>query len=229
MKDIFISHAWGKDELDRDNHERCKLIAEKLIINGYTVWIDSNEMYGNIDSSIMKGINNCKIVLVCLTRKYCDKINNCAVNQLTNDNCYKEWNYSLFKQKIIIPVLMEPSMINHFLENEGIIQMYLNSLMFVDFTKNLNDDFDMLCKYLKRNNILNFNEKKFYSGNSNSFNNFVQSITGVSIKSVSPRTIKKLRKNFFSSKNLINKKNILTEKINILKYKSKKLNATIYI
>ena len=171
MKDIFISHAWGKDELDRDNHERCKLIAEKLIINGYTVWIDSNEMYGNIDSSIMKGINNCKIVLVCLTRKYCDKINNCAVNQLTNDNCYKEWNYSLFKQKIIIPVLMEPSMINHFLENEGIIQMYLNSLMFVDFTKNLNDDFDMLCKYLKRNNILNLNEKKFYSGNSNSFNN----------------------------------------------------------
>ena len=229
MKDIFISHAWGKDELDRDNHERCKLIAEKLIINGYTVWVDSNEMYGNIDSSIMKGINNCKIVLVCLTRKYCDKINNCAVNQLTNDNCYKEWNYSLFKQKIIIPVLMEPAMINNFLHNEGIIQMYLNSLMFVDFTKNLNDDFDILCKNLKRNNILNLNEKKFYSGNSNSFNNFVQSITGVSIKSVSPRTIKKLRKNFFSSKNLINKKNILTEKIYTLKYKYKKLNTTIYI
>lgn len=35
MKDIFISHAWGKDELDRDNHERCKILANKLINNGY--------------------------------------------------------------------------------------------------------------------------------------------------------------------------------------------------
>ena len=45
MKDIFISHAWGKDELDRDNHERCKILANKLINKGYTVWIGSNEIY----------------------------------------------------------------------------------------------------------------------------------------------------------------------------------------
>ena len=211
MKDIFISHAWGKDELDRDNHERCKLIAQKLIDNGYTVWIDFNEMYGNIDSSIMKGINNCKIVLVCLTKKYCDKINNCAINQLTNDNCYKEWNYSLFRQKIIIPILMEPCMINIFLQKEGIIQMYLNSLMYIDFTINLEDDFNMLCKYLRRNNLYNFEEKKIYSGVSNSFSNFVQTITGMSFKSVSPRTLNKLHKNFNNSK-------LITSK-----YKTKKL------
>ena len=86
MKDIFISHAWRKDELDRDNHERCKILANKLINNGYSVWIDSNDLYGNIDSSIMKGINNCKIVLVCLTKRYCDKINTCAINQLSNES-----------------------------------------------------------------------------------------------------------------------------------------------
>ena len=215
MKDIFISHAWGKDELDRDNHERCKILANKLINNGYSVWIDSNDLYGNIDSSIMKGINNCKIVLVCLTRKYCDKINNCVVNQLTNDNCYKEWNYSLFKQKIIIPILMEPSMINHFLKNEGIIQMYLNSLMFIDFTNNFDDDFNILCKNLRINNVLKYSEKKFYSGNSNSFNNFVKAITGLSIKCISPRTIYKLQKNFENSKLLTDKykkKNLINKK-----------------
>ena len=212
MKDIFISHSWGKDELDRDNHERCKLIAQKLINNGYTVWIDSNEIYGNIDSSIMKGINNCKIVLVCLTRKYCDKINNCSINQLTNDNCYKEWNYSLFKQKIIIPILMEPSMINYFLHNEGIIQMYLNSLMFINFSINLEDDFNTLCKYLRKNNLFNFEEKKIYSGVSNSFSNFVKIITDMSLKSISPRTLNKLHNNFHAIK-------IITDK-----YKTKNLN-----
>ena len=205
MKDIFISHAWGKDELDRDNHKRCKLIAQKLIEHGYTVWIDSNEIYGNIDFSIMKGINNCKIVLVCLTKRYCDKINSCAINQLSNDNCYKEWNYSLFRQKIIIPILMEPSMINIFLNGEGIIQIYLNSLMFIDFTANLEDDFNILCKYLRKNNLFNFKEKKYYSGVSNSFSNFVELITGMPLKSISPRIISKLNIDFHKNRFKINK------------------------
>ena len=200
MKDIFISHAWGKDELDRDNHERCKILADKLIQDGYSVWVDANDLHGNIDSSIMKGINNCKIVLICLTKRYCDKINTCALNQLSNDNCYKEWNYSLFRQKIIIPVLMEPTMINIFLNGQGIIQMYLNSLMFIDFTNNFDDDFNILCKNLRINNVLKYSEKKFYSGNSNSFNNFVKAITGMSLKSISPRSINKLQQNFQNSK-----------------------------
>ena len=91
---------------------------------------------------------------------------------------------------------MEPSMINHFLKNEGIIQMYLNSLMFIDFTNNFDDDFNILCKNLRINNVLKYSEKKFYSGNSNSFNNFVKAITGMSLKSISPRSIDKLQKNF---------------------------------
>ena len=58
-KQIFISHAWGNDELNRDNHKRCIKLSELLEKNGYTTWIDNNEMFGNIDSAIMKGINNC--------------------------------------------------------------------------------------------------------------------------------------------------------------------------
>jgi len=229
MKDIFISHAWGKDELDRDNHERCKILANKLINNGYSVWIDSNDLYGNIDSSIMKGINNCKIVLVCLTKRYCDKINTCVINQLSNDNCYKEWNYSLFRQKIIIPVLMEPNMINIFLNGQGIIQMYLNSLMFIDFTNNFDNDFNILCKNLRINNVLKYTEKKFYSGNSNSFNNFVKAITGMSLKSISPRSINKLQQNFQNSKKSFNKKNLLIKKFNIINSNSKKIKTIINI
>ena len=214
MKDIFISHAWGRDELNRDNHKRCQLIADKLFNYGYSVWFDSNDLYGNIDSSIIKGIDNCKIVLVCLTKRYCDKINNCVMNQLINDNCYKEWNYSLFKQKIIIPILMEPSMINYFLKNGGIIQMYLNSIMFINFTTNLEDDFNMLCKCLLKNNVFHLEEKKMYLGVSNSFSNFVKIITDMPLESISPKSIDKLQKNFKNSKELLNIKNPKNKKIN---------------
>ena len=48
-KEIFISHAWGQDSLKRDNHLRCKKIADFLILNGYSVWFDTYDMVGNID------------------------------------------------------------------------------------------------------------------------------------------------------------------------------------
>jgi hypothetical protein len=196
MKDIFISHAWGKDLLGRDNHKRCKLIADNLLSKGYTVWFDSYDLYGNIDSTIMKGINNCKVVIICLTKKYCDKINNSVINQLPNDNCYKEWNYSLFKQKIIIPVLMEPCMHEIYLKNDGIIPMYLNSLMFMDFTENIEDDITMLYKTLKSHNVYNTEEKIFYNGVSNSFSDFIKSFTNTNVKSLSPRIIHKIKNKY---------------------------------
>ena len=196
MKDIFISHAWGNDQLGRDNHKRCKLIADNLLSKGYSVWFDSYDLYGNIDSTIMNGINNCKVVIICLTKKYCDKINNSVINQLPNDNCYKEWNYSLFKQKIIIPVLMEPSMHEIYLKNDGIIPMYLNSLMYVDFTENLVDDITILYKTLKSHGVYNLEERVFYNGVSNSFTDFIKSITGLNIKSLSPRIIQKIKNKY---------------------------------
>lgn len=211
MKDVFISHNWGKDTLGRDNHKRCKELADKLIDKGYNVWFDSYDLYGNIDSNIIKGINNCSIIIICLTKKYCDKINTSAYTLHLNDNCYKEWNYTLFKQKIIIPVIMEPCMIDIFLNGDGIIQMYLNSIMFMDFSNNIEDDFEILCKTLKHNNIFTNDEKKFYKGNSNSFNNFVQAITGLSLRSLSPRTMLKLNKKFYKEKK-INNKSILKNK-----------------
>lgn len=201
MKDIFISHCWGKDELDRDNHLRCKNLTDKLLNSGYSVWFDSYDMSGNIDSSIMKGINNAKVIIICLTHKYCEKINNAVLNRTPNDNCYKEWNYSLFKQKKIIPVILEPCMINTFLNEDGIIQMYLNSTMFIDFSNNFEEEFVLLKKNLKLLNVYNIYEKKFYKiDNSNSFNNFVKSLTGMSLKSLSPRTVQRLSKNFENEK-----------------------------
>ena len=95
---------------------------------------------------------------------------------------------------------MEPCMIDIFLTESGIIQMYLNSIIYIDLSSNLEDDFNILCKSMRHHSIYTKNEKVYYNNNSNSFSDFVQSITGLTVKSISPRTIKILNKKFKKNK-----------------------------
>ena len=46
--DCFLTHAWGKDMLGRDNHERVSRINSELKKRGISVWFDSERMIGNI-------------------------------------------------------------------------------------------------------------------------------------------------------------------------------------
>jgi hypothetical protein len=197
-KQLFLSHAWGKDNLNRDNHLRCKELTRILTNKGYSIWFDDNEMYGNIDSAVMKGINNCHAVLICLTEKYCNKINNAIHMQTPNDNCFKEWNYSLFKQKIIIPIIMEPCMNDILLHQDGVIQMYLNSTMYIDLSDRFEHDngLSLLYKTLKKYNIYNREERQFYNIKENSsFDNLIILFNNA-LKSLSPRSpIRKKNRN----------------------------------
>ena len=167
---IFISHAWGTDATGRDNHERCRQLAKRLKEEyRYNIWIDHAEMYGNIDSAITRGINNSTVVLICLTEKYNSKINDAANNCRPNDNCYKEWNYSLFKQKLIIPIIMEESMKEIYLQREGIIPMYFHSTLFIDASSDIDNAtreiHETLEKHRSRKSYNNTNNNK----NSSSF------------------------------------------------------------
>ena len=173
-KDIFISHAWGIDSNNRDNHIRCKLIADLLINKGYSVWFDTYDMCGNIDSCIMNGINNCSIFIICITEKYFAKINTAINTFKVNDNCFKEWNYAMFKQKTIIPIIMDNKSIYSYNNEDGIIQMYLSSAMYINFSENLINDKNLLFKTLKNYNIYTNNEKKIYNIKTNtSFDNLL--------------------------------------------------------
>ena len=183
-KQIFLSHAWGKDSNNRDNHLRCKELKDKLLLYGYNVWFDDNDMYGNIDSAIINGINNCKVVLLCLTERYNNKINNAVKTNNFNDSCYKEFNYSVFKNKIIIPVIMDNKMKELYFTGDGLIQMYFNSTLYIDMSENINNDFELLCKSLKKYNVYTKDEQKKYNivenSKSNNMNLFLNnSITRV--------------------------------------------------
>ena len=196
-KKIFISHSWGKDLLNRNNHSRCIEFANKLKKVGYNVWIDNDEMVGNIDNSIIKGINNSVVVLICLTEKYIDKINNAIINLNLNDNCYKEWNYSLFKKKIIIPIIMEEKAKKILLNESGIIQMYLNNILFIDMSNNFDEEFKLLCKTLAYYNVYAKKHNIFYkSKNIKNIKNFrlnLNTFLCKTINNLSPR--KKIKRN----------------------------------
>lgn len=191
-KDIFLSHAWGTDHENRNNHHRVKLLSKQLISKGYSVWFDENDIIGNIDNSIIKGITNSQVVIVCLTEKYCNKINNSVYHNSPNDNCYKEWNFCLFKQKKIIPVIMEKKMEEVFLKNDGVIQMYLNNVMFINFYDDEDNDFKILCKTLRQYSVYNKDEKNFMNIKPNSsfdkLKDMLQ-LSPISRKQPSPLTI----------------------------------------
>ena len=214
-KQIFISHAWGQDEFNRDNHKRCIKLSSLLQKSGYTTWIDNNEMFGNIDSAIMKGINNCSVVLICLTEKYCTKINNAVNNQSPNDNCYKEWNYSLFKKKSIIPIIMENKMKEIFTTQDGVIQMYLSSTLFIDMSESFDEEFTLLCRTLKNLGVYNKEEKKIIKNKENkSFDNLVL-IFNKAMHNLSPRKLGQISpKKKYKTDKVINNK--------ILRHPSKK-------
>ena len=158
IKDIFISHNWGIDNENRDNHKRCLELAELLIKNGYSVWIDEYDMAINIDFKIIEAINNSSIVLMCLTDVYCKKITYGISRQIIIDNCYKEWNYTFYKKKKIIPLLMEKDVLNSYWIS--IIELYLHNTYYIDMSNEIEDNILILKKQLIHNKIKTNKDKK---------------------------------------------------------------------
>ncbi len=162
-KNLFMSHTWRYDELNRDTHERVKLISNALKELGYTTWFDEDDMVnGNIDISMAEGIDNCDCFIVCLTKNYIKKINEASKNMLIRDNCYKEFNYANVSNKIMIPLILEPE-INRL---SGIIGLYLGNQYFIDFSfsdfksKAFYDSIEKLDIALKKYKIIENSIKK---------------------------------------------------------------------
>ena len=196
MKEIFISHSWQKDGLGRNNHIRSKTLCDNLKESGYSVWFDHYDMGHNIDNSIMKNISTCNVFIVCLTKTYCDKINS-AVSSGVGNNCFKEWNYALYKKKTIIPVIMEPEMVEILNNNDGALQMYLNNLIYINITHDnyITNEFDLLCKLLRKHGVYTQEEKHIKDLKENvSFNSFLEYITEkIKSEKISISNIKVLR------------------------------------
>ena len=69
----FLSHDWGTDDLQRDNHARVCRVAAALEAAGFKPWLDAQEMHGNIGMRMAEGIEKSQCVVVFITFNYISK------------------------------------------------------------------------------------------------------------------------------------------------------------
>ena len=129
---LFLSHAWARDELGRDNHQRVAQLLSALQRLGWSTWYDEDNIQGNMDASVADGIEGAAAMVVCLTRKYCEKINGNARTPWARDWCLKEWTYANTRRKMLLPVVMEPCMQRPKDWPVGMVLLELGSQLCVD-------------------------------------------------------------------------------------------------
>lgn len=127
---IFISYTWQDDVYNRKNADRVRKLSTELKNIGWDVWIDCDKMYGNIDSCIASGIDSCDACIICLTEQYF-----CRVDCF-NSVCKKEFIYSDNRDKIIIPVIMEKTLLNTKEWPNSILTMRFGNHLYVDASTN---------------------------------------------------------------------------------------------
>lgn len=154
--DVFISHAWAKDSLGRNNHKRAIVITNMLSERGIKCWVDKNNLIymEDIVSQITKGIDNSSIVIMCITSEYIKKIAGMGINK-SIDNCKIEFDYSIRRKTpyYIIPVIMDPECLN-VQKWYGSVGAYLGGLIYIDLSmneknKNFEKGIDLLVSRIK--------------------------------------------------------------------------------
>ncbi len=140
MSKLFLSHEWGcKDKV--------RSIARELRRRGFNIWIDIDKMHGNISVCMADGVRQSTVVLLFLSSQYIKKVNSGYVW----DNCYREFAYSLFLRKRIIPIVMEPTLLNVEMWPHGILTMSIHNVLYIDgCTDDISSIVDCICRRLIR-------------------------------------------------------------------------------
>jgi len=139
-----LSHTWQSDASGRDTHQRVKQLNDALCQRGkLTTWFDETDMHGNITLAMCNGIDQCDVVVVCITRAYIDKCNASESN-----NCGLELNYAYERKRAtrLIPIVMEACCLDTHTWN-GTVGAYLNKLKYFSFVKD--DELDTVVDSLE--------------------------------------------------------------------------------
>jgi len=114
------------------NHRRVAEINTALKERGLVTWFDEERMEGGVHDKMQEGIDNCKCVVVFITRRYMEKV----AGKDAGDNCQLEFNYAAWKKgnNNMIPVVMEPE-VRDTTTWIGPVKFYLGGQLFVDFAE----------------------------------------------------------------------------------------------
>jgi len=140
--DVFISHTWDKDDEGRDNHARATRLNARLQGLGFKTWFDNEQMRGNILQSVTKGIEGSAVILICVTRRYMEKVKEDADN-----HCKFEFEYALTKRTTLnmLPIVMEASMTNTSYW-DGTLCMTLGRHLYYKLASDLDLEFEVAVK-----------------------------------------------------------------------------------
>ncbi|ESO95468.1 hypothetical protein LOTGIDRAFT_78426, partial [Lottia gigantea] len=86
--------------------------------NGYSVWIDINDMEGSTLQAMADAVEKSSVVLMCMSEKYKE-----------SSNCRTEAEYAYTLKKPIIPLMMQRGY-----KPDGYLGMILSAKLFVDFS-----------------------------------------------------------------------------------------------
>jgi hypothetical protein len=120
--DIMISYSHQEKTL-------CQQIYDELIRSGYRVWIDFDQMHGNIMDAMAQAIEQSHTVIICMSEQY-----------RKSNYCRAEAHYAFQCQRKIVPVLLQ----KHY-KPDGWLLFLMGQLLYVDFNKY---EFDRAIKML---------------------------------------------------------------------------------
>jgi hypothetical protein len=115
--DIMISYS-HKDQTI------CKRIYEQLIQAGYRVWIDFDQMHGNVMDAMAQAIERSQMIIICMSEQY-----------RRSNYCRAEAHYAFQRQLKLVPILLQ----EHY-QPDGWLLFLIGQLLYVDFVKHTFDE-----------------------------------------------------------------------------------------
>ena len=112
MFDIMISYSHKDDVI-------CRRIYQELIRSGHRVWIDFDQMHGNVMDAMAEAIEQSRTVIICMSESY-----------RRSNYCRAEAHYAFQRQLHIVPVLLQ----EHY-KPDGWLLFLVGQLLYVNFGK----------------------------------------------------------------------------------------------
>ncbi|CAF4125103.1 unnamed protein product, partial [Rotaria sordida] len=133
--DIMISYSHKEKDL-------CKQIYEELSKAGYRIWIDFDQMHGNVMDAMAQGIEQSHIIIVCMSEHY-----------RKSNYCRAEAHYAFQQQRKIVPLILQKQY-----KPDGWLSFLIGHLLYVDFNQyEFSQAMKMLFKELKVEDICETN------------------------------------------------------------------------
>ncbi len=133
--DIMISYSHKEKTV-------CKQLYEELAKGGYRVWIDFDQMHGNVMDAMAQAIDRSHTIIICMSENY----------QKSNF-CRAEAQYAFQRQRKIVPIVLQ----QHY-KPDGWLLFLIGQLLYVNFTKyEFALAMNMLLKEIKATNIADTN------------------------------------------------------------------------